>query len=347
MKSSHIRSKLISAAILLLCAAFALPACGKKDKKTEALSFENLEQAVQSASETNQESSAPAGEGAADNTSAQTEQQPENSASNAPAIEPPPPVIHADGTIDGGGDVQLDINLPAQTEAQGNPAVSPSVSTGSNIAGNYAASAATLAETEDMGQDYLDSIVFLGDSTTYGMRYYEMLSGGKNTTQVWTPANGTLTLSYQSVATIVYPETNTEIPIRDAVELKKPAYMVITLGVNGISFMDGEYFKSEYTDLVRGIQARSPDTKIILQSIFPVAASYEYMSSINNDKIAAANQWVIEIAEQTGCRYLATSSALIGSDGFLPESYQNGDGLHLDTDGFNIVVNYIRTHGYK
>jgi len=346
MKSFHIRSKFISAAALLLCAAIALSACGKKGK-SDILSPENLEKAALAASEADPENSSSAAENTSEGTAAQPEQQPENSSSNVPAIEPPPPVIHADGTIDGGGDVELDINIPAPTEAQGNPAVSPSVSMGSNIAGNYAASAATLAETEDMGQEYLDSIVFLGDSTTYGMRYYEMLSGGKNTTQVWTPANGTLTLSYQSVATIVYPETNTEIPIRDAVELKKPAYMVITLGVNGVSFMDGEYFKSEYTDLIKGIQQRSPDTKIILQSIFPVAASYEYMSSINNDKIAAANQWVIEIAEQTGCRYLATSSALIGSDGFLPESYQNGDGLHLDPDGFNIVVNYIRTHGYK
>ncbi len=206
---------------------------------------------------------------------------------------------------------------------------------------------AILTETEDMGMEYVDKMVFLGDSTTYGMKYYAVLSDGKNTKQVWTPSNGTLTLSYQGFAAIVYPEDGSEIPIRDAVTASLPEYMVITLGVNGISFMEEDYFKSEYTDLVTDIQAISPDTKIILQSIFPVASNYEYLSSINNEKIAAANAWILEVAENTGTVFLNTASALIGEDGWLPQSYQNGDGLHLNEVGFGIVLSYIRTHGYQ
>jgi len=207
-------------------------------------------------------------------------------------------------------------------------------------------SPAILAQTEDMGQAYLDDITFLGDSTTYGMKYYAVLSGGKDTTQVWTPSSGTLTLSYQSFATIVYPEDGSEITIREAVERKKPKMMVITLGVNGVSFMGRDDFISEYTDLVTDIMEISPDTKVIIQSIFPVCASYEYLGSINNEKICLANTWLLEVAENTGARYLDTISALIGDDGYMPESYQNGDGLHLNTESFNIVLNYIRTHGW-
>ena len=206
---------------------------------------------------------------------------------------------------------------------------------------------ALLAETADMGMEYVDKMIFLGDSTTYGMKYYEVLSDGKATKQVWTPSNGTLTLSYQGFAAIVYPEDGSEISIRDAVTASLPEYMVITLGVNGISFMDEDYFKSEYTDLVTDIQSISPDTKIILQSIFPVASNYEYLSSINNEKIAAANSWILEVAENTGTAFLNTASALVGEDGWLPQSYQNGDGLHLNETGFGIVLSYIRTHGYQ
>lgn len=208
-------------------------------------------------------------------------------------------------------------------------------------------SPALLGETDDMGQEYIDKIIFLGDSTTYGLKYYEVLSGGEETEQVWTPASGTLTLSYQGFATIVYPPTGEEIPIRDAVERAKPEMMVITLGVNGVSFMDEEYFISEYTALVTDIQAISPDTRIILQSIFPIASNYEYQGDINNTNISAANRWVLSVAETTGVKYLNTYSALIGDDGFLPQDYQNGDGLHLNEVSFNIVLNYIRTHGYN
>jgi len=207
-------------------------------------------------------------------------------------------------------------------------------------------SPALLGETEDMGQAYIDDIVFLGDSTTYGMKYYGVLSGGKDTTQVWTPSSGTLTLSYQSFATIVYPEDGSEITIREAVELKKPKMMVITLGVNGVSFMGRDEFISEYTDLVTDIMELSPDTKVIIQSIFPVCASYEYLGSINNEKICLANTWLLEVAEDTGAKYLNTISALMGDDGYMPEAYQNGDGLHLNTESFNIVLSYIRTHGW-
>ena len=87
-----------------------------------------------------------------------------------------------------------------------------------------------LAETADAGQAYIDKIVFLGDSTTYGLRAYKMLAGGKDTTQVWTPKTGTLTLSQASFATIVYPETDEELTIADAVAKKKPEYLVLHEG---------------------------------------------------------------------------------------------------------------------
>jgi hypothetical protein len=204
-----------------------------------------------------------------------------------------------------------------------------------------------LAQTSDFGQEYIDKMVFLGDSTTYGMKYYAVLKDGKSTDQVWTPSSGTLTLSYQSFATIVYPEDGSEITIRQAVERKKPEYLVITLGVNGVSFMEEDYFKSEYSSLVTDVQSISPETKIILQSIFPVATNYESLKSINNNNISAANGWIQSIAESCGVRYLDTASVLRGDDGWLKQEYQNGDGLHLNETGFNQVLNYIRTHGYQ
>lgn len=203
-----------------------------------------------------------------------------------------------------------------------------------------------LGVTEDAGQEYIDKLTFLGDSTTYGLIHYEMLKDGKNTKQVWTPASGTLTLSQASFATIVYPETGEEITIVDAVTRSQPEYLVITLGVNGVSFMDEDYFKSEYKKLVESVQTASPDTKIICQSIFPVARSYELLNSINNDKIDAANKWICEVAADCGVKYLDTNSVLRDSEGWLPEEYHNGDGMHLATNSFTLELNNLRTHAW-
>ena len=206
-----------------------------------------------------------------------------------------------------------------------------------------------LGTTPDAGREYLDKIIFLGDSTTYGIGVYYGYGFTDlcPSTQVWTPASGTLTLSYYNIATIVYPETGEELTIVDAVKRAKPEIRVITLGVNGISFMDEEWFIRDYTALVDSIKDASPDTKIILNSIYPVAASYKHQGDINNDKIRAANTWIERIAEATGSRYLHSFESLVGADGYLPESSQNGDGLHLNGESFGTVMNYIRTHAYQ
>ena len=206
-----------------------------------------------------------------------------------------------------------------------------------------------LAETPDAGREYLDKLIFLGDSTTYGIGYYyeNGYSDLCPMSQIWVPANHTLTLAFQSTVDIVYPETGEEMRIVEAAAKAKPEYLFITLGINGVSFMDEEYFTREYTKLVKGVQDASPDTKIICNSIYPVAASYADTGQINNQKIMAANGWIEKAAEATGTRFLNSYEALIGPDGYLPEDSQNGDGLHLTGEAFGKVMTYIRTHAYQ
>ena len=99
--------------------------------------------------------------------------------------------------------------------------------------------------------------------------YYGKLNGGTNSTQVWTPASRTLTLSFALTTTILYPDTGEEITIEQAVMRKKPRIIVITLGVNGVSFMKEDSFVSVYTKLVNMIAAASPDTKTRRTSVCP------------------------------------------------------------------------------
>lgn len=206
--------------------------------------------------------------------------------------------------------------------------------------------ATLLDETEDMGQEYLDSFVFYGDSNTNGLRLNELLPGGYNTNQVWTPMSGTLTLSRWSVDKIVYPETWTEIDVTEAMAKKKPAYLLINVGMNGISFMDEEYFTSTYSEMVDTLSAASPETKIILSSMYPVCDGY-LGEELSNARIDAANKWIYGIAEEKGLRYLDVNSMLKSDEGDLPESLNEGNGFHLTKEGYQMVLDFIRTHGWK
>ena len=208
-------------------------------------------------------------------------------------------------------------------------------------------SAALLGETEDAGQAYIDRLTFLGDSTTNGLKEDGVLSGGTATTQVWTPASGTLTLYLWNAASIVYPETGAEMTIADAVETKKPEYLVITLGVNGVAELEEDAFKIYYTDIINSVKEASPSTRIICNSIYPVENDYEHIDQISNEKINTANGWILDVAEATGTRYADSCSVLKAADGSLREELGNGDGLHLNADGYNAVLEYLRTHAWQ
>ena len=208
---------------------------------------------------------------------------------------------------------------------------------------------ALLGQTADMGQDYIDSIIFLGDSTTYHMINRAVLTDGKQTKQVWSGASGSLTLdSMIHKTTIVYPKTDTEMTIAEAVALEKPKYMVITLGVNGIAYANETQFKAYYGKLIDAIQDASPETKIILQSIFPVSEAYDQKGGkLCNANIDVANGWVMQLAAEQGCKYLDTATVLKNDNGTMIAAYDAGDGIHMTADGYKAILQYIRTHGYS
>ncbi len=195
-------------------------------------------------------------------------------------------------------------------------------------------------------EGYRDKLVFFGDSTTHGMKAYKVF-GSRDTTQVWTPTSGTLAL-FRAVTDLIYnPNTGEEQLLCDLAAAVKPEYLIVTLGVNGVSFMDEEYFKTEYQNVIDTILKASPDTKLILQSIYPVARSYEKQQSINNQKICDANAWIVELADANQLPYLNTYAALVGEDGYLPEDCQNGDGMHLNEAGFSKIMDYVINHPYQ
>lgn len=211
----------------------------------------------------------------------------------------------------------------------------------------------TLGETPDMGQAYQDSLIFVGDSTTAHLRSRGVLSGGTATKQVWVPSDNTLLLDINiTQKKIVYPPTGESLTIAEAAAREKPAYMILTIGLNGVtSFVNNKnLYQNCYGKLIEAIQEASPDTKIILQSVFPVAANQKTFSvdaATLNGYIDTLNGYVLELAQSKEVRYLDTASALKGADGNLPESYQNGDGIHLTAEGYRVILDYIRTHGYS
>ena len=213
--------------------------------------------------------------------------------------------------------------------------------------------ASLLLPSEDRGQDYIDSFVFLGESTTYHLKSRGVLRDGTGTRQVWAPESGTVNLDPSIVSLqIVYPETGEQMPLAEALQKKQPCRMLLTFGLNGAMGnirRGADYFKGCYRSLVRLIQDASPSTDIILQSAFPVASNMDmthYSATVDqlNDAIRQLNQWTAELAEECGLGYLNTFEVLTDDNGNLRSEYQVGDGHHLTASAYREILGYIRTH---
>lgn len=205
---------------------------------------------------------------------------------------------------------------------------------------------ARLSRTVDYGENYLENIVFIGDYTVSGMG----MALENSRLQIWSGENGSLSLDHGiDKATVVYPQNNESLTVSAALALNKPTYLIITLGLdNGVPYCSELKFKEYYSKLIEAVLDAAPDTKIMLQSIFPVSDEKQKDSpNISNEKIDAANKWIEELAENYSLRYLNTSSALKDNHGNLSEKYNSGDGITPSSSGYSEILFYIRTHGYK
>lgn len=211
-----------------------------------------------------------------------------------------------------------------------------------------------LKSCEDRGQEYIDSLIFIGESTTYHLKSRGVLSGGTDTKQVWAPENGTLNLDMTTKnVKIVYPDTGEKLTFAQAAAKSKPKYIVFTFGLNGAVQnvrRGADYYKSCYRSLIDSVRNASPDTKIIVQSAFPIAknmdmSNYSVDTKTLNEYIDLINSWSLELAREDGLSYLNTAEILKDGDGWLKYDFQNGDGHHLNAEAYRKILEYIRTHG--
>ncbi len=202
----------------------------------------------------------------------------------------------------------------------------------------------TLPSTPDAGVAYQDSLTFVGDSLTAHLASRGVLTGGTATKQVWKTESNMLNLNAEvTSAKIILPGTGDKLTIAEAAGKVKPSILIITLGTDwGVAYLKEDDFKAVYADLVRKVQKASPDTTIILQSIFPVTAD---CTVLDNARIDTANKWVKAVAVETECRYLDTQSVLKDDKNCLKAEYCGStDGIHLTADAYRVILDYIRTH---
>ena len=202
----------------------------------------------------------------------------------------------------------------------------------------------TVAGTADGGQGYIDSLTFLCDSATIGLRDYGILSGGIATTQVWGSNSGSLPIGTIPDALIKYPGDGSQINAIDAAMIAKPKILVISIGQDGLMGVDKETFIANYESLVMGIREKSPGTYIVCCSVTSVGDNYAGADGLTRDATTWANDYIQEFCIDTGAYFCDVAHDMRDSTSVLDGSYASSNGKTLNTAGLNAFLQYLRTH---
>ena len=234
------------------------------------------------------------------------------------------------------------------TMAQNTELKSETVANSSNVveltAGEGGGALLTLPETNDAGQEYIDKLTFICDSSFVGVRDYGLLSGGTGTYQVWATETGSLPIGSIMDKKIIYPSDGSEISIADAAMIAKPPVLVICVGQDGLNAVDEAGFQNSYTNLVQTLNTASPDSIIICCSITSVLNNYTGADNLTTIMISDANDWIKDVCQNQGVYFAESGKAVGDGTGSVLSSYLSNNGKTLNSSGINEILEYLRRH---
>lgn len=202
----------------------------------------------------------------------------------------------------------------------------------------------TLPETNDAGQEYIDKLTFICDSSFVGVRDYGLLSGGTGTYQVWATETGSLPIGSIMDKKIIYPSDGSEISISDAAMIAKPPVLVLCVGQDGLNNVDEAGFKNSYTNLIQTLKSASPDSIIICCSITSVLNNYTGADNLTTIMISDANDWIKDVCANQGVYFAESGKAVGDGTGSVLSSYLSNNGKTLNSTGINKILEYLRHH---
>jgi lysophospholipase L1-like esterase len=166
-------------------------------------------------------------------------------------------------------------------------------------------------------------VLFLGDSITDGWR-----GSGKD---VWTKQIEPLKAANFGIGGdrtqhVLWRIVNGEL---DGI---KPKVAVVMIGTNNSGSDPAADIIEGVTEIVRTIQKKSPDTKVLLLAIFPRGKE---LPNAQNDKLIEVNKALAKLDDGKSVRFLDIGAKFLGPDKQLPKEIMP-DFLHLSPKGYEI-----------
>lgn len=199
--------------------------------------------------------------------------------------------------------------------------------------------AVILAYNLDIDKNYLPDTLFVGDSNTAGLSSFGYM-----------PLQNVLakpSMAIQAVRTkefVWFSGYSTPFTIVNSIPLLKPRRIIVNFGTNNTVGTSLKDFTSIYRKTLKDINESYPYADIIVAAVLPVG-KYRVNTRIKMQTIDSFNIALAQICMEDGYKFLNTTEVFKDPDtGFMKPNYVASDGIHLNSVGFNALLEYITDH---
>jgi len=114
-----------------------------------------------------------------------------------------------------------------------------------------------------------------------------------------------------------------------------PDFIFLMTGINNITLEQYD-ITGPYREIVRNLSTWYKKSKVVIQSILPVALEW-----ISNNSIRETNRHLEQIACEFRVEYLDIYGLFIDSKGNPKNEYLQDDGVHLSRKGYDVWANEV------
>ncbi len=207
-----------------------------------------------------------------------------------------------------------------------------------------------VAESARVDASYFDDAVFVGDSVSLKLEYYDVATGVMGNAKFLTSGSlGSNNALWDVSEESVHPSYQGEkMRIEDAIPLTGAKKVYIMLGMNDIGAYGVDASVESFQTLIGKILEKTPDATIYVQSVTPKAEGTEW-ETLNNQTITEYNEKLLAVCEENGWYYLDVASVMHDDNGFLIADYcsdpgPDGMGIHFTDSGCQTWADYLYTH---
>lgn len=192
-------------------------------------------------------------------------------------------------------------------------------------------------ESVPQAPDYLNKCAFLGETNIYQLGQHGLLQPYS----VYASEKLNLTNYMREYVML----EGTTIRILSAINSANcPIYLMF--GTESLGTQPADQTADQFDQLLNSAIATAPEAQVIVLSIPPVTEFAENNGDnpIKNSVIDDYNTRLLEISNKRDVYFVDVNTALKNNEGKLNKEYAEEDGIHLNAQGGQMLLNYVLNH---